>query len=135
MELNYQRCPEDDAGVMTADLAVSDGGEVELGLSEIATTLQLKGSIYSTTMAIKGGVTDDFVDRVAAGLARQMDNDIHALCPVISILCKTFALLSGGRDVLGKDGLLNVYPSKECPPWMRGLFESIEKSKDREDEE
>ncbi len=130
MDLNYQRCPEDDARVLTANLAVSNGQQTNIGLSEIATTLQLKGSIYSTTVAIKGGVTDDFIDRVATGLAKQMGEDIHALCPVINILCKAFALMSGGRAVLDEEGLLNVYPSKECPPWMRGLFESIEKSKD-----
>ncbi|KKN80404.1 hypothetical protein LCGC14_0329970 [marine sediment metagenome] len=132
MNLNYQRCPEDDARVLTASLAISGGQQIDVGLGEIATTLQLKGSIYSATVVIKGGVTDDFIDRVATGLAKQMGEDIHALCPVISILCKAFALMAGGRAVLDKEGLLNVYPSKECPPWMRGLFESIEESKDED---
>ena len=130
MELNYQRCPEDDSKMLTSSLEVSDGQQIDIGLAEIATTLQIKGSIYSTTAVIKSGVTDDFIDRVAAGLAKQMGEDIHALCPAISIICKAFALMSGGRAVLDKEKLLNVYPSKECPPWMRGLFESIEESKD-----
>lgn len=136
MDLNYQRCPEDSTKVISATLPVGNGSQqIVLGMPEIATALQLKGALYSLTLAIKGGVTDDFVDRVAAGLARQMGDDIHALCPAIGILCKTLALMGGGKAVLGKDELLSVYPNKQCPPWMRGLFESIENSKDGKDEE
>lgn len=123
MDLNYQRCPEDDARVISATIGITGSNDVaELGLAEIATSLQMKGSIYATTLAIKGGVPGDFLSRCAAGLASQMGSDIHALCPVIQVLCECFALMAGGKTVLDKDGQVCIYPSKQCPDWMRGYF-------------
>lgn len=124
MDLNYQRCPKDDAKIISADIGVSNSGKrVELGIAEIATALQIKGCIYATTLAIKGGVTEDFIARVALGLAQQMNGDIHALCPVIGMLCECSALMQGGTTAFDKYGLVNVFPSKQCPPWMRGYFD------------
>lgn len=126
MDLNYQRCPEDDAKVITSTLGISNSGQVvELGIAEIATALQMKGLIYATTLAVKGGVTYDFVSRVAAGLASQMGEDTHALCPVIGILVESFTLMNGGYTALDKHGLVNVYPSKDSPPWMKAYFEQL----------
>lgn len=126
MDLNYQRCPKDDAKIITATLGISHSGRVvELGLPEIATSLQMKGAVYATTLAIKGGVTQDFVSRVAAGLASQMGEDVHALCPVIGMLVEAFAMMMGGYTSLDKDGLVNVYPAKDCPPWMKAYFEQL----------
>lgn len=126
MDLNYLRCPEDKAKVITATLGISNSGRVvELGLAEIATSLQMKGLIYATTLAIKGGVTQDFISRVAAGLAGQMGDDVHALCPVIGVLVETFTMMNGGYTALDKDGLVNIYPSKDCPPWMKTYFEQL----------
>lgn len=126
MELNYLRCPQDDAKVITATLGISNSGTViELGLPEIATAVQMKGLVYTTTLAIKGGVTQDFVSRVAGGLCSQMGEDVHALCPVISILVETCALMNGGYTALDQHGLVNVYPSKSCPGWMRGYFDQL----------
>lgn len=124
MELNYQRCPEDNAKIISASIHMTHQNEqVVLGLAEIATSLQMKGSVYATTLAIKGGVPDDFLSRCAASLASQMGGDIHALCPVIQILCECFALMASGKAVLDKDGQVSIYPSKECPKWIRGYFD------------
>lgn len=126
MDLNYQRCPEDDAKVITATLGISNSGKVvELGLSEIASSLQMKAAIYTISLAIKGGVTEDYVSRVAAGLCTQMGEDVHALCPVIGVLVECFAMMNGGYTALDKHGLVNVYPSKDCPPWMKLYFEQL----------
>jgi len=123
VELNYQRCPEDPARVIGASIEVPGLVEpVELGIAEITTCLHLKGSIYGVTLAVKNGVTNDFVSKVAAGLAQQMGDDIHALCPVIGILCECFALLQGGKAVVDDEGLIGVEPSKDCPAWMRGYI-------------
>lgn len=128
MELNYQRCPEDRANVIGASIEVPGPGKdsIELGISEIATCLQLKAAIYGMTLAIKNGVTDDFVSKVAAGLASQMGDDIHALCPVIGALCECFALLQGGKVVLDDEGLIGVEPSKDCPSWMQRYIDEEE---------
>lgn len=126
MDLTYQRCPKDDAKVITSTLGVSNSGQiVEIGIAEIATSVQLKGTIYATTLAIKGGVTSDFVSRVAASLASQMGDDVHALCPVIGILVEAFALMNGGYTVLDSYGSVNVYPPTDYPPWMKAYFEQL----------
>ncbi len=124
MELNYQRCPEDEAKILTADIIVGQGKVVELGLPEIVTSLALKASIYSATLAIKNGVTEDFVSRVAVGLAHHMGGDIHALCPVMGMMMECFALMGGGHSTLDEEGLVDVFPRKECPPMLRGYFEN-----------
>lgn len=135
MELNYKRCPEDETKVLSAEFPAGVLGEsVTLGIAEIVAALQMKGCIYATTLAIKSGVEDDFVSRTALGLSEQMGDDIHALCPVIGILCECFALMTGGKPVLGKDGQVNIYPAKDCPPLLRGYFDGREQGWDRQDE-
>ena len=128
MDLNYNRCPEDTARVIGATLEIGPkkGDNVEIGLSEIATCLALKGAIYSMTLAIKNGVTDDFVSKVAIGLAQQMGEDVHALCPVIGALCECFALMQGGKVVKDDEGLIGVEPGKDCPNWMQGYIDEEE---------
>ena len=136
MELNYQRCPDDEMKVLSAELSTGVLGEsVTLGVAELVTDVQMKGCIYGVTLAIKGGVEDDFVSKAALGLLSQMGGDIHALCPVIGILCECFALMTGGKVVLGKDGLVNIYPAKDCIPLLRGYFDGREQGLDRQDEE
>ena len=130
MDLNYQRCPEDDAKVLTATLGVSRGGQtVELGIAELATSVQMKGSAYATTLAIKSGVTYDFVSRVASSLSAQMGEDVHALCPVLGILVEAMALMTGGYSTLDDNGLVNVYPDKDCAPWMKEYFKQLAEEK------
>lgn len=126
MDLTYQRCPEDDAKIITATLGMSnEGREIELGIAEIAASLSLKGAIYSMTLAIKGGVQSDFVSKVAAGLISQMGDDRHALCPILGVLIEAIALSSGGYSALDGNGLVNIYPSKDCPPWMKEYFKQL----------
>jgi len=132
MELNYDRCPEDDAKLILATIQMtSTGKHVTLGLAELATALCMKGSIYAATLAIKGGVENDFIGKCASGLASQMGGDIHALCPVIQILCECFALMSGGKVTTDKEGLVSVYPSRQCPKWMHEYF--TQKVEDEDD--
>jgi hypothetical protein len=124
MDLVYQRCPDDAAKILSAEIATDGmGRKVELGLSEIATALIMKGAIYGTTMAIKGGVTEDFVSRVALGLSKQLGDDIHALCPVLSILCECSALMAGGRAVFSQSGLVEVFPPQQCEAWLKKYFD------------
>lgn len=124
MDLIYQRCPGDTAKVLSADIAVDgQGRKVELGINEIATALIMKGAIYGTTMAIKGGVTEDFVSRVALGLSKQLGDDIHALCPVLGILCECSALMAGGKAVFDKSGLVEVFPPQQCEAWLKKYFD------------
>ncbi len=134
MGLNYKRCPEDDEEVVLVELPVGvAGGSMALGIAEIATVLQVKGSIYATTLAIRSGVEDDFVSKVALALVHRMGDDIHALCPVIDILCECQALMTGGKVVLGKDGQVHIYPTKDCSPLLRGYFDGREQDLDRQD--
>lgn len=124
LDLTYQRCPDDAAGVISAEVGVDgQGRKVEFGISEIATVLAMKGTIYGTTLAIKGGVTGDFVSRVALGLFKQMGDDIHALCPVLSILCECSALMSGGKAVFGQTGLVEIFPPQPCEEWLKKYFD------------
>jgi hypothetical protein len=134
VELTYERCPEDDARIISAEIGVSASGQaVELGVAEVSASLALKGAIYAVTLAIKSGVTEDFLSRTAAGMATQMGTDIHALCPVIRILCECFAVMSGGPTRLDDDGLLTILPPEGCPPWMEVFFSGPEDEEDGEE--
>ncbi|KKM27662.1 hypothetical protein LCGC14_1572490 [marine sediment metagenome] len=126
MDLTYQRCPEDAAQVLSATLEIDlgpSGKKIELGIHEIASILMMKGMIYGTTLAIKGGVTEDFVSRVALGLSKQMGDDVHALCPVLGMLSECSALMGGGKAVLSKEGLIDVFPSQQCEEWLKKYFD------------
>lgn len=126
MDFIYTRCPKDDAKIITANLGVSNNGRVvELGVAEIASSVALKGVIYTLTLAIKGGVAPDFVSKVAAGLSSQLGEDQHAICPVLGALIESAALMSGGYSVLDETSLVHIYPSKECPAWMREYFKQL----------
>ncbi len=123
MDLNYLRCPLDTTKIISSVSGLSTSGRlVEIGLPEIASALSLKGALYATTLAIKNGVADDFVSRVATSLATQMGTDVHALCPVIGILVECMAVMTGGKAALDEKGRMNVFPSKDCPAWMKGYF-------------
>lgn len=126
MDLSYQRCPEDNAKVMSAEIALDGGQVLHLGLPEIATGLQMKGCVYSTTLAIKGGVPGDFVARTAVGLSKQLGVDVHALCPVIGVMCECHALMLGGKVVVGEDGQISIFPGKACPAFLHGYFSNRE---------
>ena len=126
MDLNYRRCPEDQAKVMSTDVDVGSGRIVTLGLAEIVTALAMKGALYTTTLAIKNGVPNDFVGRAAIGLRHQVGADDHVLCPVMDILCECFALLNGGKVVVDKEGLVDIFPARPCPTWLRGYFDQRE---------
>lgn len=130
-ELNYARCPEDDGNLITCEIGQSRSGKpVLLGIPEIATSLFLVGSTYGVTLAIKTGVSDDFIPRCAAGLALRLDNDVHALCPILSILIETSALMHGGKMAFDKDGQVEIFPSDDCPAWMKGYFNQQMESPD-----
>ena len=123
-ELNYQRCPEDDGNLITCEIGRSRSGRVmELGNPEIGTSLILLGATYGVTMAVKSGVPNDYIARCAAGLALRLGEDLHALCPIISILVEASALMHGGKMAFDKEGLAEIFPSDECPEWMSGYFD------------
>ena len=130
-ELNYQRCPEDDGNIITCMIGRSHSGkEVNLGIPEVATSLILCGATYGVTLAVKTGVSNDFIARCAAGLALRLDNDVHALCPIISILIETSALMHGGKMAFDPEGQVEIFPSSDCPVWMRGYMKQQMESND-----
>lgn len=131
-ELNYQRCPEDDGNIITCEIGRSQAGKpVLLGIPEVATSLTLCGATYGVTLAVKTGVSDDFIARCAAGLALRLDNDVHALCPIISILIETSALMHGGKMAFDRTGQVAIFPTPDCPEWMKGYMN--QQMEDRDD--
>ena len=131
-ELNYQRCPEDDGNIITCEIGRSQSGKaVCLGITEIASSLILHGATYGITMAVKTGVSNDFIARCAAGLTLRLDQDVHALCPIISVLIETSALMHGGKMAFDAEGQVEIFPSADCPAWMRGYME--QQMEDRDD--
>ncbi len=99
-----------------------DGQSVTIGLPEIASSVAMKSAACTVTLAMKGGVTNDFILRTALGVKNQLEPDLYALVPVMEIVCTTLALTCGAEVIVQDSGELKLVGIEECPGWLQQYF-------------
>lgn len=130
LELRYDRCDGDPIRLIMAEVGQTlDGTMVTVGIPEIASALALKSATYTITMAMKGGVTEDFNLRTALAFGGQIASDVHAIVPVMDILGYTLALFHGARvQYAGGDATcptLKLINTEKCPDWLQWYFRGV----------
>lgn len=112
-ELSYDRCPNDDSKASSATIGYNPetGKPIELSLNAVAACTALHAASLAITTAMKAGVEDDFLEKIALCLYPRLEEDPHAMCPIITINSMMSALhRQHARVLFTKDERVMIIP-------------------------
>ena len=103
-DLSYDRCPRDDwkAGFATIGMNPQTGKPVELNINGVSSVIAMQSAFMTLSAAMKAGHEEDFLEKVALCLYGKLQDDPHALCPILSICSMILMMLDKQAGVVFK---------------------------------
>jgi hypothetical protein len=100
-DIGYNRCPNDDWKAGTAQIGENPktGQPVELNINGISAVVSVQSALLTLSAAMKAGHEKDFIEKIALCLFGKLQDDPHAICPLLTVLSMVLLMLRGVVDV------------------------------------
>lgn len=112
-DIGYNRCPNDDYKLGTAEIGVNPdtGKPIELNLNGVATVVAVQSALLTLGAALRNGHEPDFLEKVSLAVYGKLIEDPHALCPLLTICSMCLLMLRRGAAItFDKDGHVVIAP-------------------------
>ncbi len=113
--LNYNRCREDDVKACTAIIGKDPetGQLIELNIHGMAAAIAVHSAVLAVSAAIKTGVEEGFLERMALALIPRLEADPHLLCPMVRLFSKLLMLATNNASIeFGDEGEVKIVWNK-----------------------